>query len=219
MLCISVRVLEKLEKMGDLEDKLNLCGYKYHGKDISKKPHKYKLTLEDKDKKEFYDMCNKELKTDGSNEFQTYFIKRETKSVEQNNLIMTRDISRRELSKIVGVGESTINKWDKIMLEKGILVEVDKRYFKKNKTNQEVCEITKDEYWSHFLDNDIVTHIEDDYLNGIITEDEYRTRLKAFSKELDKNCDHYYFKSSKYAVDTSNELYKQLKFLSDMTGE
>ena len=155
-------------------------------------------------------MCNKEIRIKGENEFKTYFVKREKQNGLQEALKFVKDCSKEEISKKAGVSVNTINKWDKIMLEKGILVEVGVKYFKKNKISEEVYEITENEYRNHFLDNETVIQIEEDYLDGTITEDEYCTRLKVFGEEFNKKCEYHYLKSSKYAVDTNNELYKEI---------
>ena len=197
ILKVSLRKLKGLS-----HDEIKKClfdvGYNYYGKD---EKGKHKVVLYDKTKKEFFNMCKQEFKTDKTNEFKTYFIKR----TEKNEVLSRKDIADCSNTTIY-----MIDKWDRIMLDKDIIEENGIKYFIENISTNEQTEITKEVYLNHFI-NDNVVKIKDMFRTNIIDELEFENLLKeeAFNiKKTDGNL--IYLKTSKYKINKDNDLYKRI---------
>lgn len=197
ILKVSLRKLKGLS-----HDEIKKClfdvGYNYYGKD---EKGKHKVVLYDKTKKEFFNMCKQEFKTDKTNEFKTYFIKR----TEKNEILSRKDIADCSNTTIY-----MIDKWDRIMLDKSIISENGIKYFIENTNTNEQTEITKEVYLNHFI-NDNVVKIKDMFRTNIIDELEFENLLKeeAFNiKKTDGNL--IYLKTSKYKINKDNDLYKRI---------
>lgn len=197
ILKVSLRKLKGLS-----HDEIKKClfdvGYNYYGKD---EKGKHKVVLYDKTKKEFFNMCKQEFKTDKINEFKTYFIKR----TEKNEVLSRKDIADCSNTTIY-----MIDKWDRIMLDKDIIEENGIKYFIENINTNEQTEITKEVYLNHFI-NDNVVKIKDMFRTNIIDELEFENLLKeeAFNiKKTDGNL--IYLKTSKYKINKDNDLYKRI---------
>ena len=197
ILKVSLRKLKGLS-----HDEIKKClfdvGYNYYGKD---EKGKHKVVLYDKTKKEFFNMCKQEFKTDKTNEFKTYFIKR----TEKNEVLSRKDIADCSNTTIY-----MIDKWDRIMLDKDIIEENGIKYFIENINTNEQTEITKEVYLNHFI-NDNVVKIKDMFRTNIIDELEFENLLKeeAFNiKKTDGNL--IYLKTSKYKINKDNDLYKRI---------
>ena len=146
-------------------------------------------------------MCKQEFKTDKTNEFKTYFIKR----TEKNEVLSRKDIADCSNTTIY-----MIDKWDRIMLDKDIIEENGIKYFIENINTNEQTEITKEVYLNHFI-NDNVVKIKDMFRTNIIDELEFENLLKeeAFNiKKTDGNL--IYLKTSKYKINKDNDLYKRI---------
>ena len=194
---ISSRQLKRLSH-DKIKERLLNVGYNYYGKD---EKGKHKVVLYDKTKKEFFNMCKQEFKTDKTNEFKTYFIKR----TEKNEVLSRKDIADCSNTTIY-----MIDKWDRIMLDKDIIEENGIKYFIENINTNEQTEITKEVYLNHFI-NDNVVKIKDMFRTNIIDELEFENLLKeeAFNiKKTDGNL--IYLKTSKYKINKDNDLYKRI---------
>ena len=197
ILKVSLRKLKGLS-----HDEIKKClfdvGYNYYGKD---EKGKHKVVLYDKTKKEFFNMCKQEFKTDKTNEFKTYFIKRTDKD---------EILSRKDIADCSGTSVYMVEKWDRIMLDKDIIEENGIKYFIENISTNEQTEITKEVYLNHFI-NDNVVKIKDMFRTNIIDELEFENLLKeeAFNiKKTDGNL--IYLKTSKYKINKDNDLYKRI---------
>lgn len=197
ILKVSLRQLKRLSH-DKIKERLLNVGYNYYGKD---EKGKHKVVLYDKTKKEFFNMCKQEFKTDKTNEFKTYFIKR----TEKNEVLSRKDIADCSNTTIY-----MIDKWDRIMLDKDIIEENGIKYFIENINTNEQTEITKEVYLNHFI-NDNVVKIKDMFRTNIIDELEFENLLKeeAFNiKKTDGNL--IYLKTSKYKINKDNDLYKRI---------
>ena len=206
LLNISVRILEKFEKTNILNDKLALCGYKYYGKDISKKPHVYKLILEDKDKREFYSMCNKELKTDGGNEFKTYFIKRSSEDI----------LTRKDIASEAGVSTYMVEKWDKIMLEKDILSDKGYAYFEITYIdgNTYVRQCAQNDYntfWRVKMQTKYYRDLRKKCEDGELTIEEMQIATSELSRLEGQYEGFFYYKVKLFNVNKENPIYIDIK--------
>lgn len=209
LLCVSISRIESLERNNGLFYELNLAGYRYYGKETFKKKNIYKISLIDEEQKEIYNMCNKEFKTNKCNEFKTYFVKRTSGDV----------LTRKDIAQDSDVSLYMVDKWDKIMLDKGIINEKGWAYFKITNDidgSRYVEQCPQEEYnlfWSVKMSMKYYSQLRDKYEDGEITTKEFQIRTAELSRLEDGYEGFFYYKIKLFNVNDKNPLYLDIKTL------
>lgn len=200
ILRISLKKLRSISEE-EIKEMLYNAGYNYYGKDSN---NKHKISLYNEEKRKLYNVCKQEFKTDKVEEFKLYFAKRINPDV-----IM----SRKDLADYSGTTPYMIEKWDKIMLDKDIIRYSDIEYIIKNTHINKITKITKEEYFNHFI-NDNVIKIKNMFKSKSITESEFKKLLKEEAINIRKSDgDSIYLRMWKYETDKTNNdnyLYKEI---------
>lgn len=210
LLNVSCSKIESLERNGELKCELSIAGFKYYGKEIIRRKSIYKVNLIDKKKKELYSMCKGEFKTNKCNEFKTYFIKR-TSSDNQ--------CTRKDLAEESNVSLYTIDKWDSIMLDKGIISEKGWAYFKITNDidgSRYVEQCPREEYnlfWNVKMSMRYYEGLREKHEAGEITTKELQVRTAELSRLEDGYEGFFYYKIKLFNTNTDNPIYLDIKTL------
>ncbi|WP_230144008.1 hypothetical protein, partial [Clostridium neonatale] len=133
ILGVSLNALKLIEKRNNLEHRLNKVGYTLIDK--YKKKNKYIYVIQ---------KTNKKLKQKISNMYNT---NRADKFISYFNIrTIERPMTIQEIAIRLGVSEKTIIKWDNTLQDKRILSKDGFYYFKLDRSNNEIIEISKEEY-------------------------------------------------------------------------
>lgn len=202
ILNITLNALKLIEKRKNLQYRLNKCGFELIDKYKEKNKYIYLI------KKREYEV-NKIIKTiyntNKINEFIEYF---NIRTIEEPSII-------KEIALSIGVTEKTIIKWDNSLKEKEILVWEGFYYFRINRIDGEVEEISKEEYKSFWRNKAYLkafTDLRIKYMKGEISLMQFKLTNNDIDNVLSIVENKHCFKVKKYKVN-QNEIYHYTKRL------
>src|SRR5471030_1553575 len=145
MLGIKSEGLKTIEKRHQLEERLDNIGYKLIEKEKLSRKVYYIIETINVNRELISSMCKYVFEANKSNEFIDYFIERMGKS-KADVVASTGYISEK-----INVNTSTVRRWDlKKLLDKKIISNDGFFYFKLNKENHVIEEVSKEEYNSYW---------------------------------------------------------------------
>lgn len=204
ILNISLNALKLIEKRNNLQYRLRKCGYELIDKYKEKNKYIYIITnINLKIKKEI----NNIYKTNRTDKFINYF---NIRTIEEAKTI-------KEIANKSEVAEKTIIKWDNTLQDKRILSKDGFYYFKVDRRNNEITEITKEEYknfWRNRAYLNAFADLRRKYMKGEISLTEFQLTSGDVAVILSLIENKYYFKVKKYKVN-QNEIYNYTRKLID----
>lgn len=213
LLGVNKETLKKVEQKKQLYDRLYKKGYILRDKIKKGRQVFYMLQLYNEDKLQYTLICENNFNTKEYKAFGDYFLYR-TYNLEE-------PITKKFLSKICGVCEETIRKWDGLMIDNKILGKDGFYYVRKtilNKENKEYkYELTcEEEFLSYQRSSRFVKKIEDikrQYINGQIDLEVYTELIRVIQDHCSIMEEKSVYKVSKYYLKQDKELYEEIKAL------
>lgn len=204
ILGVSLNALKLIEKRNNLEHRLNKVGYTLIDK--YKKKNKYIYVIQ---------KTNKKLKQKISNMYNT---NRADKFISYFNIrTIERPMTIQEIAIRLGVSEKTIIKWDNTLQDKRILSKDGFYYFKLDRSNNEIIEISKEEYKTFWKNKSYLKAFADlrkRYMEGEISLTELQLTSGDVAVIVSAIENKYCFKIKKYKVNR-NQLYADTKKIID----
>ena len=204
ILGVSLNALKLIEKRNNLEHRLNKVGYTLIDK--YKKKNKYIYVIQ---------KTNKKLKQKISNMYNT---NRADKFISYFNIrTIERPMTIQEIAIRLGVSEKTIIKWDNTLQDKRILSKDGFYYFKLDRSNNEIIEISKEEYKTFWKNKSYLKAFADlrkRYMEGEISLTELQLTSGDVAVIVSAIENKYCFKIKKYKVNR-NQLYADTRKIID----
>lgn len=204
ILGISINALKLIEKRSNLEYRLSKCGYELVDKYKDKNKYIYVIKKNNLElKKKIGNMYN----TNRIDKFINYFNMR---TIEVPKTI-------KEIAEESKVTEKTVIKWDNTLQDKRILSKDGFYYFKVDRTNNEIIEITKEEYKSYWRNKaylEAFAELRRKYMQGEITLTEFQLTSGDIAVIISMLENKYCFKIKKYKVNR-NEIYEYTRKIID----
>lgn len=204
ILGVSLNALKLIEKRNNLEYRLNKVGYTLIDK--YKKKNKYIYVIK-KSNKELKQKISNMYNTNRADKFINYF---NIRTIEQPKTI-------KEIAVESEVAEKTIVKWDNTLQDKRILSKDGFYYFKLNKSNNEIIEISKEEYktfWKNKVYLKAFADLRKRYMEGEISLTELQLTSGDVAVIVSAIENKYCFKIKKYKVNR-NQLYADTRRMID----
>ena len=204
ILNISLNALKLIEKRNNLEYRLNKVGYTLIDK--YKKKNKYIYVIK-KSNKELKQKISNMYNTNRADKFINYF---NIRTIEQPKTI-------KEIAIESEVAEKTIIKWDNALQDKRILSKDGFYYFKLDRSNNEIIEITKEEYktfWKNKVYLKAFADLRKKYMEGEISLTELQLTSGDVAVIVSAIENKYCFKIKKYKVNR-NQLYADTRRIID----
>lgn len=204
ILNISLNALKLIEKRNNLEYRLNKVGYTLIDK--YKKKNKYIYVIK-KSNKELKQKISNMYNTNRADKFINYF---NIRTIEQPKTI-------KEIAIESEVAEKTIIKWDNTLQDKRILSKDGFYYFKLDRSNNEIIEITKEEYktfWKNKVYLKAFADLRKKYMEGEISLTELQLTSGDVAVIVSAIENKYCFKIKKYKVNR-NQLYADTRRIID----
>lgn len=224
LLGVKSETLKQIEKRGQLEKRLDDKGYNFTEKTKEGRSSFYIIEKqedgEDNNKMLLNNIIEQLYKTREYLSFSEYFTIRYVfaKTKWQGATIST-------IAKKVGVSESTIKKWDKLLKGNDMIKQEGYYYYKKDMNTYEEIEITQQEYNAYWRNKAFVgamKSLKDKYDNGQITFAELQIGIMDSGEILKAIKGKYCFRVKKYIINEFNQLcgdiFKLIKkvFLTDI---
>jgi len=204
MLGIKSEGLKTIEKRHQLEERLDNIGYKLIEKEKLSRNVYYIIETINVNKELISSMCKYVFEANKSNEFIDYFIERTGKS-KADVVASTGYISEK-----INVNTSTVRRWDLKLLDKKIISNDGFFYFKLNKENHIIEEVSKEEYnsyWKRREDLKQYDKLYNRYVKGEITFNEaLRISNDATALRIELG-EKYLYKTKRYKLNQNNALY------------
>ena len=204
ILGVSLNALKLIEKRNNLEHRLNKVGYTLIDK--YKKKNKYIYVIQKTNKKLKQKISNM-YNTNRADKFINYF---NIRTIEQPKTI-------KEIAIESEVAEKTIIKWDNTLQDKRILSKDGFYYFKLDKSNNEIIEISKEEYKTFWKNKSYLKAFADlrkRYMEGEISLTELQLTSGDVAVIVSAIESKYCFKIKKYKVNR-NQLYADTRRIID----
>lgn len=212
ILGISLEGLKTIEKRKQLKTRLNDLGYKFINKEKIKRNVYYELVQINENKELASNICNYVFDTKNIDRFTDYFVERTEKSR------LNIPASLEYISEKINVNPSTVRRWDLKLLDKKIISNDGFFYFKLNKKEGAIEEVTKEEFNSFWRRREVLKHynrLQNRYLNGEITFNEalqISNDATALRIELGEQ---YLYRTKRYKLNQDNVLYSDFIKLLD----
>ena len=204
ILGVSLNALKLIEKRNNLEHRLNKVGYTLIDK--YKKKNKYIYVIQKTNKKLKQKISNM-YNTNRADKFINYF---NIRTIEQPKTI-------KEIAIESEVAEKTIIKWDNTLQDKRILSKDGFYYFKLDRSNNEIIEISKEEYKTFWKNKSYLKAFADlrkRYMEGEISLTELQLTSGDVAVIVSAIESKYCFKIKKYKVNR-NQLYADTRRIID----
>lgn len=204
ILGVSLNALKLIEKRNNLEHRLNKVGYTLIDK--YKKKNKYIYVIQKTNKKLKQKISNM-YNTNRADKFINYF---NIRTIEQPKTI-------KEIAIESEVAEKTIIKWDNTLQDKRILSKDGFYYFKLDRSNNEIIEISKEEYKTFWKNKSYLKAFADlrkRYMEGEISLTELQLTSGDVAVIVSAIENKYCFKIKKYKVNR-NQLYADTRKIID----
>ena len=204
ILGVSLNALKLIEKRNNLEHRLNKVGYTLIDK--YKKKNKYIYVIQKTNKKLKQKISNM-YNTNRADKFINYF---NIRTIEQPKTI-------KEIAIESEVAEKTIIKWDNTLQDKRILSKDGFYYFKLDRSNNEIIEISKEEYKTFWKNKSYLKAFADlrkRYMEGEISLTELQLTSGDVAVIVSAIESKYCFKIKKYKVNR-NQLYADTRKIID----
>lgn len=200
----SLNALKLIEKRNNLEHRLNKVGYTLIDK--YKRKNKYIYVIQKTNKKLKQKISNM-YNTNRADKFINYF---NIRTIEQPKTI-------KEIAIESEVAEKTIIKWDNTLQDKRILSKDGFYYFKLDRSNDEIIEISKEEYktfWKNKVYLKAFADLRKRYMEGEISLTELQLTSGDVAVIVSAIENKYCFKVKKYKVNR-NQLYADTRRIID----
>lgn len=201
ILNINLNALKQIERRKTLNKRLLEKGYILINKYIESNKTIYELEIS-KTKQ----IISKTYNVSKTNNFIDYFnirTKEEPKTIE-------------EIANKANVNKKTVSKWDNTLQDKRIIAKDGYYYFRLDKGQGELIQVTIEEYKSFWKNKAYVNafnKLQDRYIKGEISLTELQLSSGEIAVIISTIENKYYYKIKKYKVDKNNELYIDTKKL------
>jgi hypothetical protein len=198
--------LKTIERRKQLRKRLKDINLKFVKK-IKEGKTSYYIIEEIKDSKTkvlVNSICRHVFATNRPKEFSNYFRERTEKS--KNNI----PVSLEQLSQKNNIGISTIYKWDLKLLDKKIISKDGYFYFRIDKTNYTVEQVTQEEYknfWKNKGEFLSKQKIQEKFNEGKLSFQDAMDLVESMAALRMAIDDKYFFKVKKYKLNEDNLLY------------
>lgn len=208
LLGVKNKGLKSLEDRETLKERLNNMGYELINKEKKGRKIYYTIKLISKVKEVLSKVCKDEFKTNLCDSFGMYFKQRDKEEV----------ISKKEVARDSKVNVSTIQKWDKLMLDKPLMGDKGYAYFQITMMDdmweiEQVDKETYNEFWNVKLKLKKYRVLEKDFCDGKLTPKQLIKRTSEISK-METAIDGYFcYRIKTYSMNREHPLYIDLQYL------
>jgi len=201
ILNINLNALKQIERRKTLDKRLQDKGYILINKHIEGNKTIYELEIS-----KTKHIISKTYNVSKTNNFIDYF---NIRTKEEPNTI-------EEIANKANVNKKTVSKWDNTLQDKRIIAKDGYYYFRLDKDQGELIQVTIEEYksfWKNKAYINAFNKLQDRYIKGEISLTELQLSSGEIAVIISTIENKYYYKIKKYKVDKNNELYKDTKKL------
>ena len=201
ILNINLNALKQIERRKTLDKRFLDKGYTLVDKYIENNKTIYELELS-KTKQ----IISKTYNVNKTNNFIDYF------NIRTNEEPSTIE----EIANKANVNKKTVSKWDNTLQDKRIIAKDGYYYFRLNKDQGEMVQVSMEEYKSFWKNKAYVNafnKLQERYIKGEISLTELQLSSGEIAVIISTIENKYYYKIKKYKVDKNNELYIDTKKL------
>lgn len=201
ILNINLNALKQIERRKTLGNRLLEKGYILINKCIESNKTIYELEIS-KTKQ----IISKAYNVNKTNNFIDYF---NIRTKEEPNTI-------EEIANKANVNKKTVSKWDNTLQYKRIIAKDGYYYFRLDKDQGELIQVTIEEYKSFWKNKAYISafnKLQERYIKGEISLTELQLSSGEIAVIISTIENKYYYKIKKYKVDKNNELYIDTKKL------
>jgi len=198
---VNLNALKQIERRYTLDNRLLEKGYILLNKYIEGNKTMYELEIS-KPKQ----IISKTYNVNKTNNFIDYF---NIRTKEEPNTI-------EEIATKANINKKTVAKWDNTLQDKRILSKDGYYYFRLDKDEGEMIQVSIEEYksfWKNKAYINAFAKLQNKYIKGEISLTELQLASGEVAVIISTIENKYYYKIKKYRVDKSNELYQDTKKL------